>query len=66
MTEIVKPIRYWTHEKCKNETLKYNKRNDFHLESASAYDSAHRNNWLNEICSHMKRPNNNQFNLKIN
>jgi hypothetical protein len=66
MIEIVKPIYYWTYENCKNEAIKYNKRNDFHLESSSAYDSAHRNNWLNEICLHMKRPNNNQFNLKIN
>jgi len=61
MIEIVKPIHYWTYENCKNEAFKYDKRNDFHVKSSSAYDSAHKNNWLNEICLHMKQPNSNQF-----
>jgi hypothetical protein len=65
MIEVIKPLYYWTYENCKNEALKYNKRNDFHMKSCSAYDSTYRNNWLNELCVHMKRPNNNQFNLKI-
>ncbi|MFA5207104.1 MAG: hypothetical protein WC428_00240 [Candidatus Paceibacterota bacterium] len=45
----------WTFDKCKNEALKYNLRNDFRINSGSAYNSAQRNLWLNEICSHMKK-----------
>lgn len=44
---------YWTKENCQIESFKYNKRTDFARKSAGAYDAAHRNNWLNEICKHM-------------
>jgi predicted GIY-YIG superfamily endonuclease len=43
----------WTINKVRDEALKYNSRNDFRLKSPSAYVSAHRNGWLNDVCSHM-------------
>jgi hypothetical protein len=53
MTEVKKPHKYWTKEKCANEALKYKHRNDFSNHCNSAYSSAQKNNWLNEICNHM-------------
>jgi len=43
----------WTYEKCKKEALKYNTRSEFNFNNASAYCSALKNNWLNDISSHM-------------
>jgi len=45
---------YWTKEKCQEITLKYNTRSEFCKNNRSAYDCALKNNWLNDICSHMK------------
>jgi hypothetical protein len=45
---------YWTKENIKKEALKYSKRVDFYKKSAGAYDKACKNDWLNEVCSHMK------------
>jgi predicted GIY-YIG superfamily endonuclease len=53
MTEIKKPHRYWTKEKCLEEALKYKHRNDFSDQSKSAYSAAQSNNWIDEICGHM-------------
>ena len=44
---------YWDKEKCKEEALKYNTRNEFRVKSGGAYNSARKQGWLNEICSHM-------------
>jgi len=44
---------YWTYEKCKEEALKYKYRTDFRKKSGGAFSSAIRNDWYNEICSHM-------------
>jgi len=43
----------WTKEKCREEALKYKNRKDFQDSSRPAYNSAWRNNWLDEICGHM-------------
>jgi predicted GIY-YIG superfamily endonuclease len=43
----------WNKEECEKEALKYKNRNDFMLNSHSAYNSARKNKWLNDICSHM-------------
>jgi predicted GIY-YIG superfamily endonuclease len=43
----------WTKEKCKEEALKFNSRNSFMINCHSAYNSARKNKWLDEICSHM-------------
>jgi predicted GIY-YIG superfamily endonuclease len=53
MIEIHKPKGYWTKEKCTEEASKYLIRSEFHKCSTCAYNSALRNNWLNDICSHM-------------
>lgn len=44
----------WDKESCHKEALKYNTRSDFFKMSSGAYDFAHRNKHLDEICSHMK------------
>lgn len=45
----------WTFDRCLEEALEYNTRKEFETNSQSAYNSARRNKWLNEICSHMDR-----------
>lgn len=52
----VKP-GYWTHENCKHEALKYKKRIEFKTNAKGAYESALKNNWLDEVCSHMIKRN---------
>jgi len=44
---------YWNKENCRIESLKYMSRKDFKRNSKGAYDSARKNNWLDEICTHM-------------
>ena len=46
---------FWTYDKCKDEALKYNYKIDFIKNANCAYSSAIKNNWLNDICSHMKK-----------
>ena len=36
----------------------YKTKSDFKNNSQSAYDAAYKNNWLDEICQHMKKNNN--------
>lgn len=53
-------IIFWTKEKCLEEALKYNNRTLFQ-KSSYAYLASYRNNWLDDVCSHMidgKRKNN--------
>jgi len=46
---------YWNKEKCHKESIKYPNRNQFKINSCDAYSFAYRNNFLDEICSHMIR-----------
>lgn len=46
---------YWTYEKCLKEALKYSNKKMFLTHSRGAYQSAYRNKWLNNICSHMNK-----------
>lgn len=46
-------ILYWTKEKCQEEALIYEFRNEFRINANGAYDAAYRNGWLDLICSHM-------------
>ena len=49
---------YWNKDRCHEESLKYKTRKEFSKISRSAYISAYRNKWLDDICSHMiKNPN---------
>ncbi len=47
-------ILKWTKEECVKEALKHNQKSKFKEKSPSAYNSARKNNWLDEICSHME------------
>ena len=48
------PRGYWTKEHCQEEALKYNTRGEFYNNSKNAYNTAIRNKWIDDICSHMK------------
>lgn len=43
----------WNKERCQEESIKYNTRSEFRNNSKCAYNAASRNDWLNDICSHM-------------
>ncbi len=45
----------WTYEKCKVEALKYKTKSEFSGKNASAYCSALKYGWLDEISSHMSQ-----------
>lgn len=49
MIEIKKPNGYWTKEKCEKEALKYSKITEFRKKCSSAYNSAKKNKWLDNI-----------------
>jgi hypothetical protein len=44
----------WNKEKCKKVAQICNSRSEFSKKFESAYSSARKNKWLDEICSHMK------------
>jgi hypothetical protein len=46
--------KIWTKKKCQEEALKYQSKIDFLKYSCSAYSAAYKNEWLDEICSHIK------------
>lgn len=46
--------KMWTKEKCLKEALKYKTRTEFQKNNTSSYQSARKNKWLKEICSHME------------
>jgi len=50
-----KPMGYWTKEKCQEVTLQFDNKSDFMKNYLGAYKSCLRNNWLDEVCSHMKQ-----------
>jgi len=43
----------WNKEECRKEASKYNTRSEFEKNNHSASNSARKNKWLDEICSHM-------------
>jgi len=51
---IGSPLIYWTKEKCQTESLKYKYRSEFYTKNSSAYSASLKNNWIDEVCSHMK------------
>jgi len=46
-------FNYWTKERCKEEALKFKKRNQFDLAFPGAYAACRKNGWLEEVCEHM-------------
>lgn len=51
----IKPVGYWSKERCVEEALKYTHRSDFEKHSKSAYGKAVKQKWISEICEHMTR-----------
>lgn len=47
-------VKKWTKEKCKDIALKYENRTDFRKFANGTYQCAIFNNWIDEICLHMK------------
>jgi predicted GIY-YIG superfamily endonuclease len=45
----------WTFEKCKIEALKYNLRTQFAKGNNSAYNSARKYGWMDDVCIHMNK-----------
>lgn len=45
----------WNKKMCLKEALKCKSRTDFYRMNNSAYNSARRNGWMNEICKHMNK-----------
>jgi hypothetical protein len=58
--QLAKPRGYWTLERCGAEALKYETRTAFARGSGSAYMTAYRKGWLEQICERMlekRKPN---------
>jgi superfamily II DNA or RNA helicase len=53
MVEGRKQNNYWTYDRCKEQALKYNTKKEFQKGSGSAWLTAYKNNWLDDICLHM-------------
>lgn len=49
----VKNGKWQDKEECRKVAAKYNTRSDFQKANFSAYNAAHSNKWLDDICSHM-------------
>ena len=47
---------YWTLERCHKAASKYQSRKDFKKNDGSAYSTAVRNGWIEQICTHMVKP----------
>lgn len=54
MTRLRKHQGYWTKERCAEEALKYINKTEFNVNSKSAYLSAYKNKWLDDITKHME------------
>lgn len=58
----MKPVKkhvehfFWTKERCQERALLYGHRVDFKNGDGSAYTTAVRCGWLDEVCSHMTKP----------
>jgi hypothetical protein len=54
MIEIMKPIGYWTKEKCYDEAIKFKNSSEFKKNSSSAYNFSYKNKWLHEFYKNTK------------
>lgn len=51
--EMCKPDHYWSKELCLVEALKFSNKRDFQNKGNAAFIAARRNNWMDEITTHM-------------
>jgi len=51
----MKTNNVWTKEKCIEEALKYKTKNEFRIKCTQAYGTSIRNEWIYEVCAHMRR-----------
>ena len=58
MKVLKRPKNTLTKKYCSNIALKYNSKIKFKKNESGVYSTAYKNGWLNDICKHMKRPNN--------
>ena len=56
MNPLREAQNYWTKEKCQERALLYKTKSDFKKNDGSAYTTAVREKWINEICTHMTKP----------
>jgi hypothetical protein len=64
---ILKRKNKWTYEKCKETALLYTTLADFMNNQENCYKAIVRNNWYNELCSHLeKRKPNGYWDIKEN
>ena len=54
-TKEVKPPNHWNKDNCGEEAKKYIYKSDFIKNNTSAYQSSIKNEWIDEICAHMKQ-----------
>jgi isopentenyldiphosphate isomerase len=59
MVRVQKPHGYWTKERCQKEALKYKTKSNFSKNNYAAYNRSYKSGWLDNICSHMIKQNNN-------
>jgi len=49
-----KSHNFWTKEECQKESIKYKTKKEFRKNNGWAYRISLNNNWIDDICSHMK------------
>ena len=49
-----KSHNFWTKEECQKESIKYKTKKEFRKNNSWAYRISLNNNWIEDICSHMK------------
>lgn len=53
MLRVREPNGYWTLERCKESALKYSSQKEWRKKRSGAYNSAQKNGWIAQCCSHM-------------
>lgn len=53
MNKLLRPVGFWTFEKCKEDALKYTGKWEWQKKSVSAYNAAFKNKWIDKCTKHM-------------
>ena len=53
MVQVMNPKGYWTYDKVEEEAKKYNTRLEFGKGSGSAYNTARKSGWIDDVTKHM-------------